>query len=120
MLSCRLENTGLSRIANKQDAVSIDIPRDNLLSLLRLLGLVYGANLGILLLGEGACPDGAVPWDRSLADVALERGQVRRRVERHDDGVAAASSRIYERSDDGPREETEGVDGRRGFEWENG
>jgi hypothetical protein len=65
--------------------------------LLRLLGLVYSSNLRILFLGEGAGPDSTVPGNRSLTDVALDRSQVRRRVESHDYSVAAASSeRILE------------------------
>lgn len=92
MLSCRLEDTRLSLIADKQDAVSINISRHNLLSLFRLLCLIYSSDLRILLLSEGAGPDSTVPGNRSLTDVALERGQVRRRVEGHDYSVAAASS----------------------------
>lgn len=114
MLSCRLKHARLSRTTNKQHPVSIEVARDNLLPRLGLLSLVDGANLGILLLRQGTGSNSPIPRNRSLANVALQRAQVRRRVERHGDGVAAAKESTNGGSAGDWREEDTGMGGGRG------
>lgn len=90
MLSCRLEDAGLARGTDKEGRVAIEVIVDDLFPLVELLGLVYGADLGMLLFREGAGSNSSVPGNGPLADVALQGSEVGGRVERHVDAVAVA------------------------------
>ena len=88
MLSCRLEHAGLARGADKEGRVAIEVIVDDLFPLIELLGLVYGADLGVLLFCEGAGSNSSVPGNGPLADVALQGSEVGGRIERHVDAAA--------------------------------
>ncbi|KAG7130502.1 hypothetical protein HYQ46_009902 [Verticillium longisporum] len=80
------DGAGLALLADKEQAIAIEIGLDNLLAGLGLLRLVSSANSGEMILGDGAGPNSAIPGDGPLANVVLKRGQVGGRVEGHGGG----------------------------------
>lgn len=93
LLGGRLEDALVVGAAEEEEAVGIELGLDQAPPQLGLLGLVDGAQAGVLLVGEEAGADGAVPGDRPLADVALQRGQVGGRIERHGGRAAGRGHR---------------------------
>ncbi len=72
----------------EQGTIAIEVGLNGLLARI-FLDLVDSADLGELLLGQGACPDSTVPWDGPLTDITLQCCQVGWRVERHVAGANA-------------------------------
>lgn len=78
----QLQHARLALLADKEYPVSIEITLDSLCAFLLLCPL-DGLDLGQLVLRQVAGPHCALPGDRPLADIVLQRGEVRWRVQRH-------------------------------------
>lgn len=78
-LGGQLQHAGLALLADEEYPIAVEVALDDLCARV-LLGPLDSLDLGQLVLGQGASAHLAIPGDRPLADVVLQRCKIRGRI----------------------------------------